>query len=388
MDLRFSPQDEAFYMEVREFFEKEASQELADELNEGMGPGPFGWEFQRKLGKRGWLASMLPRELGGINGTHMQQHILMQEIDYFAPLMVGSMVGAQIMIPMLMRFGTAEQKQTYVTRIAEGEIEFALGYTEPQAGSDLAAINIRAQEDIDCYILNGDKCFNTGCHFSHYHILCARTEDTVPKHRGLSLFIVPLDSTGIEISPMWTSSGERTNQVFYDNVRVPKKNLVGEKNRGFYHMAAALEQERIFPTGALQRALDDITVYCMTSTQEAEKLIDKPLVKQRLGEMATAVAIAHCLGYRIAWCLDNGQVAAHEASALKVFVTELHQRLAYTGLQIMGSHGQLMPGSKYVPLDGWLVKWFLAGARRTIVGGTSEILRTVIAQRGLGLPRG
>lgn len=388
MDFRFKPEEEAFQKEVQEFFEKQVTEDILDEIGSlsGLG-GPLGKEFVRKLGARGWLVPMLPEEYGGLGASYMYRFIILNKMHYFFPEAI-ILIGAQIVAPTLMAVGSEEQKKEYVPRIARGEVEFALGYTEPQAGSDLAAIDIRAVEKEDHYVIAGHKIYNTSAHYAQYHWLCARTEVTTPKHRGLTLFIVPLDSPGISITPMWTMAGERTNEVYYDDVRVPKENLVGEKNRGFYHMAVALDHERVFPVGQLDRALEELTKYVKETKRNGKLLAEDPLVRQKLAELSVEVEVARSLAYRVAWMLDSGIVPNYESSVLKVFVSDLEQRLSYNALRIMGSYGQLEPGSKHVPLEGWIERWFLSNARRTISAGSNEIQRNVIAQRGFSLPRG
>ena len=251
MDFNFTPEQEAFRREVRAFLEKEVTDELREEVNSGLGFGPASWEYVRKLGKKGWLVPMIPKEYRGLGASFWERFILNEEIYYTFPEFI-QYFGANIVAPILMEVGSEEQKKEWIPRIASGEIEFALGYTEPQAGSDLASIDIRAVEQDDCYVMNGQKTFNTACHYAQYHWLCARTSTAGKKHRGLSFFIVPLDSPGITIHAMYTLGGERTNEVFYDDVKVPKKNFIGEKNRGFYYMMDALDREKILVLGLLK----------------------------------------------------------------------------------------------------------------------------------------
>ena len=239
MNFRFSPDEERFRQEVRAFLDKEVTEGVLQEIDSGQGFGPHSWELLRKLGAKGWLTPSWPKEYGGLGLSHIYRFIIQEELDYYGGLFIGRSTGASIAGPTILLYGSEEQKKEYLPRIARGEIEFALGYTEPQAGSDLAALEIRAVEDGEDYVMNGQKCFNTRSHFAQYHWLAARTDPNAPRHRGISLFIVDLSSPGITIRPMWTVGGTRTNEVFYDSVRVPKGNLVGEKNRGFYHIATA-----------------------------------------------------------------------------------------------------------------------------------------------------
>ena len=387
MDFKLSQNEQDFQKQVHEFLRKEVTPDLVKEMSSGLGLGPLGWQFTRKLGAKRWLVPMLPPEYGGLSASFIQRFIVMDEINYFLPGSFAHM-GSSIVAPTLMLVGSEEQKKEYIPKIGQGEIEFALGYTEPQAGSDLSAIDIRAVEQDDHFLMNGQKVFNSGCHYSQYHWLCARTEVTEVKHKGLSLFIVPMDTPGITIRPLWAIGGERTNEVFYDNVKVPKKNLVGTKNKGFYHMMVALEFERIFPVGHLFRALEDLVTYVKETKRGGKPLAEDPLIRQKIADLAILAEVGKGLAYHIAWMLDQGQAPDHHAAALKVFLTETEQQMAYTGLRIMGAYGQLGPNSKHAPLDGWLADWFLLTIRRTITGGTNEIQRNVIAQRGLGLPRG
>ena len=387
MDFSLSREEEAFRKEVEGFLQKEAGPEVVEESNMGLGWGPETWKFVKRLGSKGWLLPMFPKEYGGISGTWMQKHIVDDALDYFFFPEQFVAVGAAIVAPMLMMVGTEEQKREYVPRIARGEIEFALGYTEPEAGSDLANIGIRAVEDEDYFVINGQKIFNTGCHYSQYHWLCARTEIITPKHRGLSLFIVPMDSPGIKLTPIWAICGKRVNQVFYDNVRVPKKNLVGDKNRGFYHMMAAVDLERLLPTRHTKRAINEIVQYAKTTTKDGKPLSHDPLIRQKLAELSIKVEAIESLSYRVTWMLQNGKVPNYEAAVNKVFLTELEQDIAYTSLRIMGQYGQLKTGSKYAPVNGWFDQFNLFSARRTVAAGANEIQRTVIAQRSFDLPR-
>ena len=386
MDFRLTKEEEVFQQEVDEFMKKELTQDVVEESNQGLGPAAKTWEFLGKLGAKGWLVPMLPKEYGGLGGTWMQKYIIDDALDYHFFPEPFAFIGGYIVAPMLMMIGNEEQKKEYVPKIASGEMEFALGYSEPEAGSDTANIDIRVVEDGDYYVMNGQKIFNTSCHYAHYHWLCARTEVTTPKHRGLSLFIVPMDTPGISLSPLWAISGERTNAVYYDNVRVPKSSLVGEKNRGFYHMMAALNLERLFPTGHIRRGLSELIKYIQTTTRNGKPLAEDPLVKQRVAELTIRVEAAESLGYRVTWMLQNGKVPDYESSVNKVFITETEQEIAYTGLKIMGLYGQLK-GGPHAPVNGELAHFFLAVARRTVTGGTNEIQRNIIAYRGFNLPR-
>lgn len=210
-------------------------------------------------------------------------------------------------------------------------------------------------EDGKDFILNGQKIFNTGCHYAQYVLLAVRTDPSAPKkHQGISLLIVDMKTPGITLQPLWTMDGERTNAVFYDNVRVPQKNLIGEKNRGWYVLTTALALERNFPTGGVRRVFEDLVAYAKETKRSGEPLIKNPLVRQSLAQLKVEVEVARLLAYRVAWMASKGLIPQWQAPMLKLFVTELMYRLGNAGVQIMGLYGQLEEPSKWVPLRGWI----------------------------------
>lgn len=389
MDFRFTDAELAFQKEVEEFLASELSPEAIVESDSYFGYGPASRAFLRKLGQRGWLCASWPRELGGIGASHMQSFILQEALCYWrAPnTRTGGLVGSTMAGPTIMRIGSEQQKKEWLPRIASGEVEFALGYTEPQAGSDLAALEIRAVEDGDDYVINGQKMFNTSAHYADYHWLGARTDTTGPKHRGISLFIVDLKSPGITIRPLWTMGGMRTNEVFYDNVRVPKKNMVGEKNRGFYYVMMALDFERTWEVDDVRHTFEDIVDYAKATVVNGRPLSDDPVVRHKLAQTAIEMEIARLYAYKVAWMIDKGTVPSYEAAVLKTCATEMNQKVANLGMQVLNLYSQLAEGSKHAVWDGRLQRWYRHAVVNTIVAGTSEIMRNVIAIRGLDMPR-
>ena len=238
MDFELTPEEKAFQKEIREFLDKECNENVVAEVLSMEGEGPYSKELLRKMGANRLLTPTWPVEYGGRAMGHMAEAIKVDEINsHHAPFPLdGVEIGNSLLI-----VGNEEQKKRFLPGIASGEVEFALGYSEPDAGSDVASVQLRAVEDGDYFILNGQKIYNTEAHFSDYHWLLTRTDpNAVKKHRGLSLFIVDLKSPGITIRPLMTMAGLRTNEVFYEDVRVPKENLVGGKNGGWAVLMSAL----------------------------------------------------------------------------------------------------------------------------------------------------
>jgi hypothetical protein len=297
------------------------------------------------------------------------------------------MVGVDMAGPVILRHGSEEIKGEFLPRIARGEIEFALGYTEPNAGSDLSRIAIRAVENGDYFVITGKKIFSTQCHYAQYHWLAARTGPDVPPHKGISMFIVDLKSPGITINPLWEMADTRTNEIFYDEVRVPKRYLVGEKNMGWYYMTEALDLERMLTIGGVEKTFDDLLTYTKNTFRKGAALSEDPLVRHKLADLAIEISIARNLIRQVVWLEDKEIIPSYESAALKLFVSELYQKLGQTGLEILGLYGQLRKSSKYSVLEGRMERFFRASFIITIGAGTSEILRNIIATRGLGLPR-
>lgn len=383
MDFRFSPEEERFREEVRQFLDTEVTDDMVEEVERGtdIGIGPHTWELMRRMGKKRWLAPAFPKEYGGMGATRWQQFVLSDEMTYHRAYPL-HLVGVGIVGPTLLQYGSEEQKQEYVPRIARGEIEFALGYSEPEAGSDLANLKVKAERKGDFYVVNGQKVFNTGCHFSQYVWLAARTDPSASKHKGISLLIVDIKTPGITVSPLWVMDGERTNEVFYDDVKVPIENLVGEENRGFYYILTALAHERSFPVGNLRCTFEDFVDYI-----KEEGLGTDPLVQQSIAQLAMELQALHLLAYRVAWLMEKNAAPHWEAPMVKVYMTEFMRRFSGTAMEIMGPYGQLQKGSKCVPLKGRIERLYRHAARRNISAGTSEIQRNTIATVGLKLPR-
>jgi alkylation response protein AidB-like acyl-CoA dehydrogenase len=389
MDFEFTDEQKKFRQEVCAFLDKEVTKGVIDESEAGLGFGPYSWELMRKLGAKGWLAPTFPTGFGGLGLSRSYRYIVQRELDYRNALVVIrglGLIGVDMAGPVILRHGSEEVKREFLPRIARGEIELALGYTEPDAGSDLSRIAIRAVEDDD-FIITGQKTFNTGCHFCQYHWMAARTGPDVPSHKGISMFIVDLKSPGITISPLWEMADTRTNQVFYDAVRVPKRNLVGEKDMGWYYMAEALDLERMITVGGVERTFEELATYTKNTMKHGVPLSKDPLVRQKLVDLAVEINIARNLIHRVVWSQDKGIVPTWETALLKVFVCELYQRISRTGMEILGLYGQLRKDSKYSVLEGMMEHFFRSTFVMTIGGGTSEIMRNIIAVRGLGLPR-
>jgi len=390
MDFDLTAEQNKFRQEVSKFLDKEVTTGVVEESNLGMGLGPHSWELMRKLGDRGWLAPSFPVKYGGLGLSRIYRYIVHRELNYRKALAIIpglGLVGVDMAGPVVLRHGSEELKKDFLPRIARGEIEFALGYTEPDAGSDLSRIAIRAVEKGDDFIINGQKTFNTGCHFAQYHWLAARTDPDAPAHNGISMLIIDLKTPGITINPLWEMSDTRTNEVFYNEVRVPKRYLVGEKNRGWYYMVSALDLERMMAVGNLERAFEELIVYAKTTLRNGEPLSKNPLVRQKLADMAIEIDVGRNLVHRVIWLQDKGSIPNYESAILKLFVSELHQRFVQVGLDILGIYGLLRKDSKYSVLNGMIERDFRGSFLMSIGGGTSEIMRNIIALRGVGLPR-
>lgn len=388
MDFGFTKEESEFREELHNFLLKEVTEEVANECRQWRGPaapaGPHTHELLLKLGAKGWLAPSWPKEYGGSGLPETYRFIVQEEMAYFG---MRSPHAVNLAGPVILHHGSEEMKKKILPQCARGEIRFGLGYTEPQAGSDLAALEMRAAKDGDNYIINGQKTFNSHVHFADYHWLLVLTNpEAKPKHRGMSLFVVDLNSPGISINPIWTMGGERANEVFYDNVVVPAENLVGEENRGFYYIMEDLEYERTFPSSDVQYYLEEVIKCAKTVVRDGKPLISDPAVQQGIAELTTEIEVGRLLFYRLACMHRDKTPILFEGTISKVFVSELIQRIAMFGSDILGLYGQLQEGSKWAPLDGEIEHINRYSIIESIWGGTNEICRTVIATRALKMP--
>jgi hypothetical protein len=387
MNFRFTEEEEAFRKEVAEFLDKEFTPAArAEKISTGdMAPGPAGKLFLRKLGEKGWIGPGWPKQYGGLEYRHMKRFIIIEEMAYrgwWHP------TSAQIMGPVILRYGTEEQKNFFMRKLASGELNIAAGFSEPNAGSDLSSLQLRAVEDGDSFVLNGQKVWNSGFHFSAYTLLAVRTDpDVVPKYKGISLLLVDNSTPGITSRPTYTM-GERTNEVFFDNVKVPKSCLLGNKNEGWVQLTTALAYERAWTIGDVRRDFDELLDYCKKKKRDGKLLSSYPLVRQKLAQLAIELEVAWLFACRVACMIDKGLVPDHTASMLKVFGSDYEQHVAKTGIEILGLYGPLTKESKWAQLKGRTGYIYPDHVRYPISRGTNEIQRTIIAQRGLGMPRG
>ncbi|MGD9892321.1 MAG: acyl-CoA dehydrogenase family protein [Dehalococcoidia bacterium] len=390
MQFKFTAEQEAFRAEVQEVITTNLPADYATRATGGEAEDDAAWQLSRRftaaLADRRWLAMAWPKEFGGLDADHMTQLIYNEELAYHRAPGGGGM-GVAWVGPAVMLYGTQDQKDRYLPRITSGEDVWCTLYSEPGAGSDLAALQTRAVADGDDYVINGQKIWTSGAHHSSWGWLAARTDPDAPKHKGISTFVVPMDTPGITVRPLINIAGQHGfNEVFFDNVRIPKENLVGELNRGWYQVAVALDFERsgIQAYAGGRRTLEEIVTFAKGNRHYWE---ENPSVRLELAERAIEVATGTLIAYRIPWMQAQGKIPNHEASMSKLYGSELGQRIARTGMQVIGQYGQLRD-DRAAPLMGRLATSYLTSVSGTIAAGTSEIQRGIIATRGLGLPRG
>jgi alkylation response protein AidB-like acyl-CoA dehydrogenase len=392
MDFRFTDEEEAFRTEVKEFLRQELpsgwDEQFDAESEMGMAAqGDFATQFQKKLAHKGWIALPWPKEYGGMKATVMQQMVYNEEMAYTgAP--TGFNMGVAWVGPSLMIYGTDEQKKRFLPRITNLEDTWCTLYSEPGAGSDLAALQTRAVRDGDEWVINGQKIWTSGAHRSNWGWLAARTDPEAPKHKGISMFLVPMDSPGITIRPLINMAGQHGfNEVFFEDVRIPADMLVGQENMGWYQLAVALDFERssIGGSARARRLWEQLLAFVRS---DGMFVAAKPEIRHRLADVRIEIDVAQFLSYRVASLQQAGKIPNYEATIAKLYSSELGQRLASSGIELLGMYGQLHPKSKHAQLKGRMERYYQLSVAETVAGGTSEVMRGVAAIRGLGLPRG
>ena len=381
MDFELTAEQEAFRSEVRGFFASALDEVVRAEMASlGHEHSPT---LHRRMAARGWLGLGWPTELGGAGMTALELAIFMEEAHYAAAPITGAMVSS-IVGNALIHLADGDVRAEFLGPVSRGELLFCLGYTEPDAGSDLANLQTRAERDGDEYVVTGSKIFTTNAHLADHMLLAARTDPDAPKHEGISLFLLDLRQPGVSISPIQTMAGIRVNAVFLDAVRVPARLRLGAENQGWLGLALALDIERASTgfVGTARRVYDDTVRHLAAAGVDPGDEVCR-----RLAELETELEVASLLAYRIAWMQTSGAVPTTESSIAKLFSTELAQRVANTCMDALGPAGQLTGSDVAAPGGGAAAQAHLAAVVLTIAGGSSEIQRNVIARRGLGLPR-
>jgi alkylation response protein AidB-like acyl-CoA dehydrogenase len=404
MDFFDTPDEAVFRTEVQQFIATECPPGIR---RRGFGAmfGGGGWDdirlgtdeyrklnadWAKKLAQKGWIVPAWPKEYGGAGMSVMQQFIFNQEMAKAgAPRGANYGIGAGWAGPTIILYGSEEQKQKYLPGIVRGEDVWCQGFSEPGAGSDLASLQTRAVKDGDDYVVNGQKIWTSGAHVSKYMILLARTDPDAPKHKGISYFIVDMRSPGIEVRPLVNMAGNHDfNEVFFENVRVPKENLIGEENRGWYVGTTTLDFERSGIATSVSHGLMVRDLADFVREQKGSGVIaSNPGLSMELADRAIEASVEQMLCTRVISMQNRGLVPNKEASVAKLFSSELDVRISETAMRALGLYGMLRRGSPHAQANGRVESMYLYATTSTIGGGTSEIQRNIIAQRGLGMPR-
>jgi 3-oxocholest-4-en-26-oyl-CoA dehydrogenase alpha subunit len=391
MDFEFSPEQLAFVEEVEKFLDDNDDPEVFDVTRENMAQivdTPARRAFMARLGEQGWLGITWPKEYGGKEGDGVYEHLLNEALARRGGPQIGKGVG--IVGKTIIRHGSEKMKQEFLPKILRNEVEFAVGYSEPNAGSDAASMQLKATRDGDGWRLNGQKTWTTSAHFAEWYWVGARTDPDVAKHAGITLFLVPLDQPGITVKAIWTMGDERTNEVYLDDVFVPDDYVVGELHHGFQYISEALDLERftMFTFSPIAQRFDVLCDYVAHAVRDGKPLREDPVIRQRIAQLATQAEVARVLGLAfVNKSAKGGAAPTAEASAYKLYATELSKRLASASMDIGGPGAQLRVKTTDAPMEGRAESTYRYTVIDTIGGGASEIQKNIIARRKLGLPK-
>jgi alkylation response protein AidB-like acyl-CoA dehydrogenase len=390
MQIDFTPEHRALRKEIRDYYRQLFTPELRkafDEEFEEMG-GPVFREIVGRLGRDGWLGIGWPEEYGGKGFTALEQFIFWDETYRArAPL---NIIPVNTIGPTIMQFGSDEQKAELLPPILRGELFFAVGYTEPNAGTDLASLETSAVREGDEYVINGQKLFTTHAHDAEYIWLAARTDPDAPKHRGISIILVPTDTPGFSCTPLYTLGRERTNATYYENVRVPLSNRIGPENAGWGLITSQLNHERITlaTPGFAESMLDEVWSWAgKMAAPGGGTMLEQQWVQIHLARVYAKLRALQVLNWRSAWTLTEGIPNMAEASALKVMGTEFFVEAYDLLLEIVNAAGIVVEGEPGALFGGQLENAYRGATTLTFGGGVNEVQRDIIAMAGLGLPR-
>ncbi|MCA9843443.1 MAG: acyl-CoA dehydrogenase family protein [Dehalococcoidia bacterium] len=391
MEFQFTKAQEDFRGEVQQFIARNWSPPPPTARAGDEETNAAGRAFEQRLAEKGWLTMAWPREYGGLGANHMDQMIFREETAYAGAPGSGGQ-GISMVGPCLMVHGNEEQKKEHLPKIASGEVHWAQGFSEPGSGSDLASLQTRAIRDGDDFVINGQKIWTSGAHDADWIHVLTRTDPDAPKHRGISYFLLDMRTPGVTVRPLINMLGDHEfNEVFFEDVRVPAQNMMGEENRGWYVGATLLDFERSGVNWSAQgrKTVERLTGYARETSGPKGRLIDDAGIRQGLAELRIGVEASRLLSYRVAWMQSANLIPNYEASMSKVFGSELGQRIANFGLKLLGLPGQNVdPADPNAPLKADIGRSYMRTVPGTIAAGTSEIQRNIIATRGLGLPRG
>ena len=390
MHIAYTAEQERLRADLRHYFHQLMTPErraAMDDPTAEFGSGTTYRDVIKQLGTDGWLGIGWPHKYGGQNRTMIEQAIFVDEATTAGvplPLLTMNTVG-----PTIMEYGSEEQKNFFLPKILAGQMHFAIGYSEPGAGTDLASLTTRAVRDGDDYVINGSKMWTSVIEHADYVWLATRTDPAAARHKGLSMFLVPTTAAGFSYSPVPTLSGATTSQTFYDDVRVPASALVGELNGGWRLITGQLNRERVAlcsPAG-VQTALAETRAWAQRTTlPDGRRIIDQDSVRSNLGRVHAKVEFLKLINWKIAWGVDKG-VSPADASATKVFGTELAVEAYRLLMECIGEEACVRAASPGAAIQGRLERAYRGALILTFGGGTNEIQRDIIATVGLGMPR-
>jgi alkylation response protein AidB-like acyl-CoA dehydrogenase len=389
MYIDYTPEQQQLRDELRAYFTPLVTPEYQAELGESEGGGPLYMKAVRQLGADGWLGLGWPKEYGGQGRTPVEQFVFFDEASRAGVML--PMLTINAVAPAIMEHGTAAQKARYLPAILRGEAHFAIGYTEPSSGTDLASLRTRAVRDGDSWMINGSKLFTSQAEYADYIWLAARTDPDAPKHKGISMFIVPTSAPGYKITPIHTMGNVRTNATYYEDVRVSAENLVGQENGGWWLITTQLNHERIAlsAVGFVDRIFEDVLAWAReTRRADGQRVIDVPWVQTHLARVKAGLEVLKLLNWQQAWSMARGTLNFAEASAVKVFGSEFYVQAYQLLLEVMGEAGTLRAGSPDAVVRGRVERMYRTTLILTFGGGTNEVQRDIIAMAGLGMPRG
>ena len=402
MDWSDTPEQAAFRSEVRTFVQSRLPERYRnaamrhnwqhDRASDAPEEHEAAMTWTAALGERGWVAPHWPQEYGGAGLTSMEQFIFNQEMATAGAPNAASVHGIAMLGPTLIVHGTEEQRKEHLPKILSAEVVWCQGYSEPASGSDLASLQLRAVRDGDDFVLNGQKIWTSGAGTADWTFALARTDPEAAKHRGISFFVADLKTPGISVRPIIDmGGGDELNETFFEDVRVPASNLVGDENRGWYVGMTLLDFERSGISNAvgLQRNIKDLIEAAKGAERGKSRLDTTPTLRGQLADRFVEANVGYQFSLLIISMQTAGQVPNHEASVAKLFMSEREQTTARTGTQVFGLYANLWdPDDPRAPMRARHTRAYVQSIPSTIAGGTSEIQRNIIATRGLGLPRG